>query len=107
MRIARADIPVEIRRWSGSSHRRRDIGPGPGARLKRNNWICGQGLVIVMEQYSRQHVVDLLKRLGYTQLAQEAARVLPDPVGAEEAATWGMQHGLTHDALVSQMGGSP
>jgi hypothetical protein len=60
-----------------------------------------------MEQYSRQHVVDLLKRLGYRELAQEASRVLPDPVGAEEAATWGMEHGLTHDALISHMGGSP
>jgi hypothetical protein len=66
-----------------------------------------QRVVIVMDQYSRQHVVDLLKRLGYTQLAQEASRVLPDPVDAEQAATWGMQHGLTHDELVSQMGGSP
>jgi hypothetical protein len=64
-------------------------------------------LVIVMEQYSRQHVVDLLKRLGYTELAQEASRVLPDPVGAEQAAIWGMEHGLTHDALISNMGGSP
>jgi hypothetical protein len=63
--------------------------------------------VIVMDQYSRQHVVDMLKRLGYKQLAQEAARVLPDPVDADEAATWGMQHGLTHDELISQMGGSP
>jgi len=60
-----------------------------------------------MDQYSRQHVIDLLNRLGHKQLAEEASRVLPDPVDAEEAAIWGMQHGLTHDDFVSQMGGSP
>ena len=63
--------------------------------------------MIVVEQYSRQHVVELLNRLGYPQLAQEASRVLPDPVDADRAATWGMQHGLTRDYLISQMGGSP
>jgi len=60
-----------------------------------------------MDQYSRQHVINLLNRLGYTQLAQEASRVLPDPVDADQVATWGMQHGLTYDDLISQMGGSP
>jgi hypothetical protein len=64
-------------------------------------------LVIVMDQYSRQHVVDLLNRMGYAQLAKEASRVLPDPVDADEVGTWGQQHGLTYDDLVSQMGGSP
>jgi hypothetical protein len=64
-------------------------------------------LVIVMEQYSRQHLVDVLNRLGYAQLAQEASRDLPDPVDVDQAATWGQQHGLTHDDLISQMGGSP
>jgi hypothetical protein len=64
-------------------------------------------LVIARDQYSRQYVIDLLNRLGYTQLAQEASRVLPDPVDADQVATWGMQHGLTYDDLISQMGGSP
>jgi hypothetical protein len=60
-----------------------------------------------MDQYSRQHVVNLLNRLGHAQLAQDAARDLPDPVDADQAATWGQQHGLTYDDLISQMGGSP
>ena len=60
-----------------------------------------------MDQYSRQDVVDVLNRLGYTQLAQEASRVLPDPVDADQVSTWGMQHGLSRDDLISQMGGSP
>jgi hypothetical protein len=64
-------------------------------------------LVIVVDQYSRQYVIDLLNRLRYTQLAQEASRVLPDPVDADKLAEWGVEHGLTYDDLVSQMGGSP
>jgi len=58
-------------------------------------------------QYSRQHVVDLLRRLGYAELADEASRVLPDPVDADRLAAWGMQHGLSHDDLIDRMGGSP
>ena len=60
-----------------------------------------------MEQYSRQHVIDLLNRLGYTQLAEEASRVLPDPVDTDRVSAWWVQHGLSHDDLISQMGGSP
>ncbi|HEY2079981.1 MAG TPA: hypothetical protein VGH53_26940 [Streptosporangiaceae bacterium] len=66
-------------------------------------------MVIAMgvEQYSRQHVVDVLNRLGYAQVAEEASQVLPDPVDADWLAEWSLQHGLTHDDLVSHMGGSP
>jgi hypothetical protein len=64
-------------------------------------------LVIVMEQYSGQHVIDLLNHLGHTQLAEEASRDLPDPVDADQVSNWGLQHGVTYDDLVSQMGGSP
>lgn len=60
-----------------------------------------------VEQYSRQHVVDVLNRLGYAQVAEEASRDLPDPVDADWLAEWSLQHGLTHDDLVSHMGGSP
>ncbi|MFY9928388.1 MAG: hypothetical protein WAK82_10325 [Streptosporangiaceae bacterium] len=60
-----------------------------------------------MEQFSRQHVVDLLNRMGHTQLAEEASRTLPDPVEVNKAIAWWTQHGLSHDDLISQMGGSP
>jgi hypothetical protein len=63
--------------------------------------------VIAMQQYSRQHVIDLLNRLGHTQLAEEASRVLPDPVDVDQVSAWWMQNGLSHDDLISQMGGSP
>lgn len=60
-----------------------------------------------MEQYSRQHVIDLLNRLGHTELAEEASRVLPDPADVHKISAWWMQHGLSLDDLTSQMGGSP
>ena len=55
----------------------------------------------------RQWVIDLLRRLGYTQAAEEAARELPDPVTLEEVMKFGDRHGLSHDEILSQMGGSP
>jgi antitoxin component HigA of HigAB toxin-antitoxin module len=60
-----------------------------------------------MEQYSRKHVVDLLNRLGHTQVAEEASQALPDPVGIDQLSAWMTQRGLTYDDLISQMGGSP
>jgi hypothetical protein len=48
-----------------------------------------------------------MHRLGHPELADEAARVLPDPVDLDQLSAWSMQHGLTHDDLISQMGGSP
>jgi hypothetical protein len=40
--------------------------------------------VIAMQQYSRQHVIDLLNRMGHTQLAEEASRALPDPADVDQ-----------------------
>jgi hypothetical protein len=55
----------------------------------------------------RQWVIDLLRRLGYTQAAEEAARELPDPVSIEEIRRFGDRHGISRDELMSQLGGSP
>ena len=60
-----------------------------------------------LEHYSRQHVVDLLNRLGHKQLAEEASRVLPDPVEIEQLENCYLQHGLSVDDMISQTGGSP
>ena len=59
------------------------------------------------QQYSMQYAVDLLKRLRYRDLADEALRDLPDPVGAIQLDTWCSQHGLSYATLISRMGGSP
>jgi len=64
-------------------------------------------LVIAMQQYSRQHVVDVLHTLRDPGLADEASRDLPDPVEVDRLLAWGMQPGVSTDAMVSQMGGSP
>jgi hypothetical protein len=63
-------------------------------------------LVIAME-YSRQHVVDVLRRMKYRELADEASRDLPDPVDTDRLQAWMMRHGLSRDEMVSEMGGSP
>ena len=64
-------------------------------------------VVPAQQQYSRQYAVDLLKRLGYRELADEALLELPDPVEERRLETWCVQHGLDYDVLVSRMSGSP
>jgi hypothetical protein len=56
---------------------------------------------------SRQWVVDRLRRMGYAQEADDAARELPDPVDLEELMAFGNRHGISRDELMSRMGGSP
>jgi hypothetical protein len=58
-------------------------------------------------QLAKKTVVDLLRRAGLPDEAEEADRNLPDPVDLEVAAKWGERHGITRDMLVSRMGGSP
>ena len=60
------------------------------------------------QQYSRQYAVDLLKRLGYSELADEALRELPDPVDVTRVEAFCTQHGYSWDNdVISRMGGSP
>jgi hypothetical protein len=58
-------------------------------------------------QFSRQHVIDVLNRVGYTELAEEASRILPDPVDVDQLVELGIHYGVTRDDLISRMGGSP
>jgi hypothetical protein len=58
-------------------------------------------------QFSRQHVIDVLNRVGYTELAEKASRVLPDPVDIDQLEELGIQYGVTRDDLINRMGGSP
>jgi hypothetical protein len=55
----------------------------------------------------RKSLVDFLRRLGYTQAADEAARALPDPVSREQARKFAQRYGISRDELISRMGGSP
>jgi hypothetical protein len=61
-----------------------------------------------VQPYSRQSVVDVLNRLGYRELADEASRDLPDPVDINQLEEWCGQHGVPNmEQLISRMGGSP
>jgi hypothetical protein len=62
---------------------------------------------VIAVQFSRQEVVDTLRKVGLPEVAEEAMRDLPDPVDSDDCAAWGARHGITRDALISLMGGSP
>ena len=63
--------------------------------------------MIVMQEYSRQYVVDELNRRWYRDLAAEASLDLPNPVGINRLEAWCTQHGLPLDDVISRMGSSP
>jgi hypothetical protein len=58
-------------------------------------------------QCARQDVVDILRRTGLPELAEETLRVLPDPVDLDFAAKVLQSYGVTRDELIDRMGGSP
>ena len=58
-------------------------------------------------QLTRQHVVDMLRKAGLPEMADEAQRALPDPVDSEQAAAWAVPHGVNMEDLIDRMGGSP
>ena len=58
-------------------------------------------------QVTRQHVVDILRIVGLSVLAEEARRALPDPVEYNYAERFLAQYGITKDELISRRGGSP
>jgi len=60
-----------------------------------------------MQQYSKQHVLDVLHTLQRPDLADEASRDLPAPVDIDRLAPWMLERGLTGDEIVSRLGGSP
>jgi hypothetical protein len=55
----------------------------------------------------RQWLIDMLRRLGYAQAADEAARVLPDQVSQDEVLKFADRYGISRDEINSLMGGSP
>jgi hypothetical protein len=57
--------------------------------------------------YSRQWVVDTLRRLGFAQEADEALRVLPDEIDRKQLQEFGDRYGLDSSMLTDRMGGSP
>jgi hypothetical protein len=58
-----------------------------------------------MTQYSRQHFAATLRKTGFGEAAEEALRVLPDPVDGDQIAAFLAPYGITLDELVNRMGG--
>jgi len=62
---------------------------------------------VVAVQLTRQHVVNMLRTAGLSDLADAAQRDLPDPVDSEQVAAWAAQYGINMGELMDRMGGSP
>jgi len=58
-------------------------------------------------QLIRQHVVEVLRRTGHVEAAEDASRALPDPVELDDVLLFLLPYGITRDVLISEMGGSP
>ena len=56
---------------------------------------------------ARAHVVKILRVAGLPHLADEARRVLSDPVEYQHAEGFLAEYGITKDELISRVGGSP
>jgi len=57
--------------------------------------------------YSRQWVADSLRRMGYSQAADDALRVLPEELDREQVEEFCDRYGISRDEAISRMGGSP
>ena len=58
-------------------------------------------------QVTREQVVGILRMAALPELAEEARRVLPDPVEYNRAERFLAEYGVTKDELISRRGGSP
>ena len=56
---------------------------------------------------SRQHLVEVLRRTGLTEVAAEALRTLPDPIERPELDRFCRDHGLSAQSLMERLGASP
>lgn len=61
----------------------------------------------VPRTWSRAHIVEVLRKAGYTELADEAAQTLPVEVDEAMFFKLSQEHGISRDDLVDSMGGSP
>ena len=57
--------------------------------------------------YTRQWLIDILRRLGYTKAADDALREMPEEFGREQLEEFGDRHGISRDEVTDAMGGSP
>jgi hypothetical protein len=62
---------------------------------------------VIAMAYSREWLVDTLRRLGYFQEADEASRDLPEELDQEQLLEFSNRHGISRGDLVNRAGGSP
>lgn len=58
-------------------------------------------------EYTKQEIIDRLRRAGFREAADQAMLELPDPIDEQTLEDWAMKRGITKDAIMSAMGGSP
>jgi hypothetical protein len=58
-------------------------------------------------EVSRDHVVHILRRAGFQEVADEAEKELPVALDLDQAMNWCARHGVNETDVVSQLGGSP
>ncbi len=58
-------------------------------------------------EITRQHVLDVLRRAGFAEAADELSEVLPDTIDLDKIQPFLTPYGITRDVLTSAMGGSP
>jgi hypothetical protein len=58
-------------------------------------------------QWSRQGVVNALRRAGMDDAAADAAQVLPDPVDSADIVPFCERHGMSKEEMMELMGSSP
>jgi hypothetical protein len=57
--------------------------------------------------YEKRWLVDALRRMGYTQAADDALRDMPDEFDLKQLQEFGDRHDISRDEVISRMGGSP
>jgi uncharacterized protein YidB (DUF937 family) len=57
--------------------------------------------------YDKQWFTDMLRSLGYSKEADDAAQELPDHFSRDQLQQFADRYGLSRDELISRMGGSP
>lgn len=58
-------------------------------------------------EVTRQHVLDVLRRAGFAEAADELSEVLPNTIDLDKIQPFLTPYGITRDVLTSEMGGSP
>jgi hypothetical protein len=92
---------MPVIRASKHKGRRRQIG-GIRSRVVSS----GKGYEAGFMPYDRLWLIDLLRSLGYTGAADDAAR-LPDQLSLEQLREFADQHGISRDEITDRLGGSP